>query len=186
MDADGNWETSSLIQNEQTTDETEVLFPVDFDHDGDLDLFSGRATTMMYRNNGEDKGTVTFTDVSQQTFVTTDADEASSVQRTPAEVVSADFDDDGDIDIFVTHKEMGCTLYDNLRQGKLRAVSNETGIPQDVRYIAAAAGDYDNDGDIDLFLATAVRIHLYRNRGDGSFVDAPNSEASVQDMPPAY
>jgi tetratricopeptide (TPR) repeat protein len=185
MDADGNWETSSLIQNEQTTDETEVLFPVDFDHDGDLDLFSGRATTMMYRNNGEDKGTVTFTDVSQQTFVTTDADEASSVQRTPAEVVSADFDDDGDIDIFVTHKEMGCTLYDNLRQGKLRAVSNETGIPQDVRYIAAAAGDYDNDGDIDIFLATAVRLHLYRNRGDGSFVDAPNSEASVQDMPPA-
>ena len=185
MDADGNWETSSLIQNEQTTDETEVLFPVDFDHDGDLDLFSGRATTMMYRNNGEDKGTVTFTDVSQQTFVTTDADEASSVQRTPAEVVSADFDDDGDIDIFVTHKEMGCTLYDNLRQGKLRAVSNETGIPQDVRYIAAAAGDYDNDGDIDIFLATAVRLHLYRNRGDGSFVGAPNSEASVQDMPPA-
>ena len=185
MDADGNWETSSLIQNEQTTDETEVLFPVDFDHDGDLDLFSGRATTMMYRNNGEDKGTITFTDVSQQTFVTTDADEASSVQRTPAEAVSADFDDDGDIDIFVTHKEMGCTLYDNLRQGKLRAVSNETGIPQDVRYIAAAAGDYDNDGDIDLFLATAVRLHLYRNRGDGSFVDAPNSEASVQDMPPA-
>ena len=185
MDADGNWETSSLIQNEQTTDETEVLFPVDFDHDGDLDLFSGRATTMMYRNNGEDKGTITFTDVSQQTFVTTDADEASSVQRTPAEVVSADFDDDGDIDIFVTHKGIGCTLYDNLRQGKLRAVSNETGIPQDVRYIAAAAGDYDNDGDIDLFLATAVYIHLYRNRGDGSFVDAPNSEASVQDMPPA-
>ena len=184
MDADGNWETSSLIQNEQTADETEVLFPVDFDHDGDLDLFSGRATTM-YRNNGEAKGTITFTDVSQQTFVTTDADEASSVQRTPAEAVSADFDDDGDIDIFVTHKEMGCTLYDNLRQGKLRAVSNETGIPQDMRYIAAAAGDYDNDGDIDLFLATAVRLHLYRNRGDGSFVDAPNSEASVQDMPPA-
>ena len=185
MDADGNWETSSLIQNEQTTDETEVLFPVDFDHDGDLDLFSGRATTMMYRNNGEDKGTVTFTDVSQQTFVTTDADEASSVQRTPAEVVSADFDDDGDIDIFVTHKEMGCTLYDNLRQGKLRAVSNETGIPQDVRYIAATAGDYDNDGDIDLFLATADYIYLYRNRGDGSFVDAPSSEASVLDSPPA-
>ena len=185
MDADGNWETSSLIQNEQTTDETEVLFPVDFDHDGDLDLFSGRATTMMYRNNGEDKGTVTFTDVSQQTFVTTDADEASSVQRTPAEVVSADFDDDGDIDIFVTHREAGCTLYNNLRQGKLRAISNGTGIPQDVRYIAATAGDYDNDGDIDLFLATADYIYLYRNRGDGSFVDAPSSEASVLDSPPA-
>ena len=185
MDADGNWEASSLVQNEQISDETGALLPVDFDHDGDLDLFSGQAGVTMYRNNGDDKGNVTFTDVSKQTFVTTDADNVLPVQRTPAEAVSADFDDDGDIDIFVTHKGIGCTLYDNLRQGKLRAVSNETGIPQDVRYIAAAAGDYDNDGDIDLFLATAVYIHLYRNRGDGSFVDAPNSEASVRDLPPA-
>ena len=185
MDADGNWEASSLVQNEQTSDETGALLPVDFDHDGDLDLFSGQAGVTMYRNNGDDKGNGTFTDVSKQTFVTTDADNVLPVQRTPAEAVSADFDDDGDIDIFVTHKGIGCTLYDNLRQGKLRAVSNETGIPQDVRYIAAAAGDYDNDGDIDLFLATAVYIHLYRNRGDGSFVDAPNSEASVRDLPPA-
>ena len=139
----------------------------------------------MYRNNGDDKGNVTFTDVSEQTFVTTDADGVSSIQRTPFEVVSADFDDDGDIDIFVTHREAGCTLYNNLRQGKLRAISNGTGIPQDVRYIAATAGDYDNDGDIDLFLATADYIYLYRNRGDGSFVDAPSSEASVLDSPPA-
>ena len=185
MDADGNWEASSLVQNEQTSDETGALLPVDFDHDGDLDLFSGQAGVRMYRNNGDDKGNVTFTDVSKQTFVTTDADNVLPVQRTPAEAVSADFDDDGDIDIFVTHKGIGCTLYDNLRQGKLRAVSNETGIPQDVRYIAAAAGDYDNDGDIDLFLATADYIYLYRNRGDGSFVDAPSSEASVLDSPPA-
>ena len=187
MDADGNWDTSSLIQNEQTSDGTEVLFPVDFDHDGDLDLFSSRANTTMYRNNGDGGGDVTFTDVSEQTFVMSDADNVSFVQRIPSEVVSADFDDDGDIDIFVTHKRMGCTLYDNLRQGKLRAVSNETGIPQDVRYFAAAAGDYDNDGDVDLFLATEDYIYLYYNRGDGSFIiDAPSSETSVLDTPPTF
>ena len=187
MDADGNWETSPPIQNEQTSDGIEVLFPVDYDHDGDLDLFSGRANTTMYRNNGDGGGDVTFTDVSEQTFVMSDRDNVSSVQRIPSEVVSADFDDDGDIDIFVTHKRMGCTLYDNLRQGKLRAVSNETGIPQDVRYFAAAAGDYDNDGDVDLFLATEDYIYLYYNRGDGSFIiDAPSSETSVLDTPPAF
>ncbi len=185
MEADGSWETSPLIENEQTSDETGILFPVDFDHDGDLDLFSGRANATIYRNNGDDKGNVTFTDVSEQTFVTTDADNMPPVQRAPAAVVSADFDDDGDIDIFTTHKGLGCTLYDNLRQGKLRAVSRETGIPQDAHYFAAAAGDYDNDGDVDLFLATVGYIYLYRNRGDGSFVNAPSSETSVLDSPPA-
>ena len=187
MDANGNWDTSSLIQSEQTSDGTEVLFPVDFDHDGDLDLFSSRANTTMYRNNGDGGGDVTFTDVSDQTFVMSDADNVSFVQRIPAEAVSADFDDDGDIDIFTTHKGAGCTLYDNLRQGKLRAVSNETGIPQDVRYFATAAGDYDNDGDVDLFLATTDYVYLYYNRGDGSFIiDAPSSETSVLDTPPAF
>ena len=187
MDADRNWKTSSLIQSQQASDETGLLFPVDFDHDGDLDLLSGRASTTMYRNNGivDDKGNITFTDISEQTFVGTDADNMSSVQRAPATVVSADFDDDGDIDIFTTHKGLGCTLYDNLRQGRLRAVSRGTGIPQDAHYFAAAAGDYDNDGDVDLFLATVGYIYLYHNRGDGSFVNAPSSETSVLDSPPA-
>ena len=185
VDEDG--ETSSLIDQEPTDEQIGVLFPVDFDHDGDLDLFSGRTSATMYRNNGiaDAGGNITFTDVSEQTFVGTDADHGTAVQRAPAAVVSADFDDDGDIDIFTIHKGLGCTLYDNLRQGRLRAVSKETGIPQGVRYIAVAAGDYDNDGDVDLFLATADRIHLYRNRGDGSFVDAPSSETSVLDSPPA-
>ena len=186
MNADGKWITSPLVQHQKAEFETGVLLPVDFDHDGDLDLFSGRTNITMYRNNADktdaDEG---FTDVSEQTFVTTDTDDASLVQRTPTEVISADFDDDGDIDIFVLHSETGCTLFDNLRQGKLRAVSAETGIPQDVRYTAAAAADYDNDGDFDLFLATADLIYIYLNRGDGSFASHPNVPTRVQDIPPS-
>ena len=187
MDADGNWRTSPLVQRQKAVYETGVLLPVDFDHDGDLDLFSARTNLAMYRNNGipDAKGNITFTDVSEQTFVGTGAGDAFVARGAPIEAFSADFDDDGDIDVFVMHEEMGCTLYDNLRQGRLRAISSETGIPQDVRYTAAAAGDYDNDGDFDLFLATADRLHLYRNRGDASFVDAPNLEASALDLPVA-
>ena len=33
-----------------------ILLPVDFDHDGDLDLFSGHSSITMFRNNGN--GTV--------------------------------------------------------------------------------------------------------------------------------
>ena len=178
-DTEGNENASVIVKYEQAGTEIGVLHPVDYDHDGDLDLFTTGAT--MYRNNSddEDKEDETFTDVSEQTFVKT-----AAPQSAPAEAFSADFDDDGDIDIFVTHREMGCTLYDNLRQGRLRAVSDETGISQDVRYTAAAVGDYDNDGDIDIFLSTADQIYLYLNRGDGSFMSDPRLEAGVRDLSP--
>ena len=180
MEASGDWRASSVVEYAQTGTETGLLHPVDYDHDGDLDLFSGRSANTMYRNNGDE----TFTDVTEQTFVTTDAGDVSAGQGYPTEALSADFDDDGDIDIFVTHSETGCTLYDNLRQGRLHAVSSETGIPQNVRYTAAVAGDYDNDGDFDLFLTTTDRIYHYRNMGDGSFVDVLGPEAGVQGIPP--
>ena len=170
-----------------------MLHPVDYDHDGDMDLLSARTDITMYRNNSDDENEgddqnkdddeneddEPFTDVTEQTFVKT-----AAPQSAPAEAFSADFDDDGDIDIFTIHREAGCTLYNNLRQGKLRGISNETGIPQDMPYTAAAIGDYDNDGDIDIFLSTADRIHLYLNRGDGSFVDDPRLEAGVRDLSP--
>ena len=191
-DTEGNEEASDLIKYEQAVTEIGVLHPVDYDHDGDLDLFTTGAT--MYRNNSDDKNKrdarnnsddeneedERFTDVSEQTFV----NDAPAQESAPTEAFSADFDDDGDIDIFTIHSETGCTLYDNLRQGKLRAVSDETGISQEVHYTAAAVGDYDNDGDFDIFLATADQIYLYLNRGDGSFASDPRLEADVRDLSP--
>lgn len=177
----GNGSLSFLVHAQQLEDEIGVLLPIDFDHDGDLDLFSGRASVTMYQNNGD----LTFTDVTEQTFVKRDTNDSSIAQPVPNNVLSADFDDDGDIDIFITHRETGCTLYDNLRQGRLRALAAETEISQEVHYTAAAAGDYDNDGDFDLFLATDEHIYLYRNRGDGSFVEDSGSQASIRTLSPA-
>ncbi len=176
IDETENWSVSPIVQHEQIQEEIGCLFSIDYDHDGDLDLFSGRNDLTMYRNNGDE----TFTDVTEQTFVN------PVQQAAPAEAFSADFDDDGDIDIFTIHREMGCTLYDNLRQGKLRAVTDETGIPQDMHYTAGATGDYENDGDIDIFLATADRIYLYLNRGNGSFVEDQRLEADVRDISPSF
>ncbi|MDE0087385.1 MAG: FG-GAP-like repeat-containing protein [Candidatus Poribacteria bacterium] len=172
------WDVSRLVEAYTVEEQTDLLLPIDFDHDGDLDLLSGQTGITMYRNNGNEAKD-RFTDVSEQTFVKTD-----ETQHIPDAAFAADFDDDGDIDIFMTHRKTGCTLYDNLRQGRLRANTNETDIPQDIHYTAAAIGDYDNDGDIDIFLATEERIHLYLNRGDASFVDDARLEAGVQGIPP--
>ena len=179
------------------------LLPIDAEHDGDLDLFVGDTVGQrMYRNNGDG----TFTDVSEQVFIMgsglqdtvargdvnsdgpRDAKDAR-LQSAPTEInsgataaLAADFDDDGDIDIFVTHEETGCTLWDNLRQGRFRARTDDTGIAQDAHYSAAAAGDYDNDGNVDICLITERGYHLYRNRGDGSFVEG----ARLQSAPTVF
>ena len=166
MDSEGKWGASPIIQHQRTSGTTGVLLPVDYDHDGDLDLFSGQFGVKMYLNNGNGP----IIDVSDQTIVYENIKNESKIQQFSSEAFAADFDDDGDIDIIAIHSDTGCTLYDNLRQGKLRAVTDKTGISQGAHYTSVAVGDYDNDGDIDIFLASTTGLHFYRNRGDATFV----------------
>ena len=137
-----------------------VILSVDYDHDGDLDLFTTGDRVEMYRNNGDG----VFSDVSDQTFIPSERPGAR-------DAALGDFDDDGDIDLLIVNDGKGCTLYTNLRQGKMQAMTDEIGISQNHAFTAVAAGDYDNDGDIDLFIATDGKTphQLYRNRGDGTF-----------------
>ena len=139
----------------------EKLLFVDYDHDGDLDkIYVTESEIEVHRNNADD----TFTDVTYQTFF----------PPGPSPGIDAaigDFDDDGDIDLFIVNSTTGCTLYDNQRQGRMKALTHEIGIPQDKAFGAVAVGDYDNDGAIDLFLAGKRPnfAQLYRNLGDGTF-----------------
>ena len=134
---------------------------VDYDHDGDLDLFTTRDQVKMYRNSGDG----VFTDVSDQTFL------PSRLDWGARDAALGDFDDDGDIDLFMINDGSGCTLYTNLRQGKMAALSDDIGLSQNHVFMAVTVGDYDNDGDTDLFLATDGESphQLYRNRGDGTY-----------------
>ncbi len=164
-DPEISWEVNPIIQYEAYAPLKNFLLPVDYDHDGDLDIFLERSGVKLYRNNGNG----TFTDVSDESFIPEDIDIDTRGRRVLQDALAADFDDDGDIDIFAIHSNSGCTLFDNLRQGKLRALSEETGISQKEQFIAFTIGDYDSDGDIDLLLATQKGIHFYRNRGDATF-----------------
>lgn len=164
MIEEGKWERTDIIQYQNHKGEKGVLLPIDYDHDGDLDLFSGQDGLSLYQNSGDG----VFTDVSEKTFLSTDDNDLK--QKTVIDAFAADFDDDGDIDIFTINQDMGCILLDNLRQGKLRAVTDTIGIPEDTTYTSIAVSDYDNDENIDLLLATSSSIELYRNRGDATFV----------------
>ncbi|MEJ2217887.1 MAG: CRTAC1 family protein [Gemmatimonadota bacterium] len=96
----------------------------------------------------------------------------------------ADFDGDGDPDLFVGFNGQGNRLYQN-DDGRYTDIAAGAGLADTLHTRSAAWGDYDGDGDPDLVLgfaipqgasaeapsvATASVVRLYRN-DDGHFTD---------------
>lgn len=87
----------------------------------------------------------------------------------------ADYDEDGDQDLFVANFDKENVVYRNDGTGRLEAVRE--GILVTERGGASKGhtwGDYDLDGDIDLFVANGtyapdMRNFIYLNQGGGSF-----------------
>jgi hypothetical protein len=133
----------------------------DYDNDGDLDLYlaNSASSNELYRNDG---GGV-FTDVTAPPI---DAPADASQQ-----VNWVDYDNDGDIDLYVTTYAGPNRLFRN-DNGSWTDI---TGTP--VNYAGSSAGaawaDYDSDGDMDLYLACnyGEANHLFRNDGGGIFTD---------------
>ena len=97
-----------------------------------------------------------------------------------------DFDNDGDLDVFLVQGEGASRLFRNdLIGGTARTlqftdVSAKAGFAAGPYGMGAATGDYDNDGDLDLFVTAFGPDMLYRNNGDGTFTDV-TKEAGVSD-----
>jgi len=119
----------------------------DYDNDGDLDAWIGNNTLTggrLVQNNGNG----TFTRITTGPIATT-----SFVSQAGASW--ADYDNDGDLDLFVTTFTKNI-LFNNFGGGNfvkdtLEIFGNET----NVESYAAGWADYDNDGDLDIFIPTA-------------------------------
>ena len=88
----------------------------------------------------------------------------------------ADYDNDGDLDLFVGFNGQPNRLYRN-DNGTYTDVASSVGVADQGPTRSSAWGDYDNDGHMDLLVGFASRektwAKLYRNRGNGSrFTDA--------------
>ena len=141
---------------------------VDFDGDGDLDLFIGfrdRANAM-YRN---DAGKLT--------------DVAGSIglddKRRTVGAVWFDYDEDGDLDVAVANMDGDANgLYQNTG-GRFSDVAAAAGVQWGGRApkapgngtVRVCAEDVDGDGTIDLFAANYGPLGLFANRGKGRFDD---------------
>jgi len=133
----------------------------DYDHDGDLDLYLVKPhANTLYRNNADG----TFTDQSS-------ASGLAGGDRNSTDAAFADFDDDGDIDLFVTNDEGSNILFSNQRQGIFKDISQECGLKSNGKSTSVSVGDYNNDGFPDIFITSREQggCALYMNKGDGKF-----------------
>ncbi len=141
---------------------------VDFDNDGNLDLYCANygpgAKNVLYRNNGNG----TFADVTDQAGV---GDLSWSWMG-----VWADVNGDNYQDLYVVNGRYPVgepnRLYLNNGNGTFREVSREAGVADNNWGLGASFADIDNDGDLDLFVSNYVgRNGLYLNNGKGQFAD---------------
>lgn len=148
---------------------------IDYDNDGDLDLFiigrtgSTSGQTLIYENDGSggltEDATVPFTDLYTSSFEW------------------ADFDNDDDLDLIIVgngSSDREVHYYENDGSGNFTA-----SIPANVSAITGGdllAGDYDGDGDLDLVVSgydgSDQITEFFKNDGNASFT-ADNSISVV-------
>ncbi len=168
---------------------------LDIDRDGDLDLFVASyldfsyqthvhnlwmghhvypgpnhyqpVAATLYRNNGDGA----FTDISRAAGISRHLGRGMGV-------VAADYDDDGDTDVFVANDSSGNFLWENDGTGRFEEVGLLAGVAcegtgQRLGSMAAECGDYDNDGRLDFYVTSYQDqwASLYRNLGHGLFED---------------
>ncbi|MCB0594555.1 MAG: VCBS repeat-containing protein [Lewinellaceae bacterium] len=150
----------------------------DFDGDGDMDLFigSGQINVIskdhIYVNQLMETGTANL--VRRETGV------LFGDLRDGQNWNLIDYDNDGDLDGFVTNwkDDVPCDFYKNNGDGTFTQLTQaDLGVhitSEAGRWLANTWGDFNNDGWIDVFLGadgTGVN-HLYMNNGDGTFSHA--------------
>jgi hypothetical protein len=161
---------------------------LDYDNDGYLDLYVGNYIKFnpeynyyyapdgfpgpmaydgqpdrLYRNQGDG----TFSDVTEQMGLFNPEGRAMGVG-------SADYNDDGWMDIYVANDHMVNYLYENV-EGKM---FRDVGIPSGTAFnqvgeatisMAVDFADYNGDGTLDLFVSDDGYCSLFANQGDGVF-----------------
>jgi hypothetical protein len=166
---------------------------IDYDHDGDLDIYVGcyfpdvdltnlgkSKTSILHeswetaRNGGtnyflENQGNFKFVDVTEKVKL-------GDVGWTLA-LGTGDIDKDGWIDIYMANDFGTDKIYRNTGKGYFTDVS-ESSIGIDTKKgMNVEMGDYDNDGWLDIFVTNITEPYLYecnmlwRNNGDFTFMD---------------
>ena len=132
----------------------------------------------LFRNRGDG----TFRNVTQ--LLSDKLEYPSPVKGAGFKPAFLDYDNDGDMDIYVVN-DFGEANYPNVlwrNDGKYSTgsvkfsdVSEQSGTDLAIFGMGLAVGDYDNDGDFDLYMTDIGEGEFLENQGDGVFVNETES-----------
>lgn len=150
---------------------------VDYDNDGWLDLFAPTVTSLdfvlskgtlnyLYHNDGEGNLTSAI-----NSGLTTDYTNSTCT-------AFADYDNDGDQDVFLTDFFRDNHFYENNGNGTFTKIENSEITKNDKMSVSCSWADYDNDGNTDLLVLNGdtkpgkIPNYLFHNNGDKTFTKA--------------
>jgi hypothetical protein len=171
----------------------------DFTGDGLPDVLTSSYDT--------DLGASLFVNRGDGTFEDRSISSGLAAQPLALNTSAADFDNDGRLDVLLLRggweKPARLSLLRNKGDGIFDDVTVAAGMTEAIASHSGAWGDYDNDGKVDLFVCGEYginygdglyggdatlslsdprnRCRLYRNRGDGTFVDVAASAGVTND-----
>ena len=150
---------------------------LDYDGDGDLDVYflqgafldpqkslsdalfppltDGPPRNQLFRNELVESGQLRFVNVTRQAGV--------GEQGSGMGAAVADYDNDGDWDLYVTNFGSN-VLYRNNSNGTFTDVTSQAGVDDERWSSSAAFLDYDLDGDLDLFVTNYVSFTILGNK----------------------
>jgi len=148
----------------------------DVNNDGWLDFFYHHSGGRLFLSDGDG----TFTENASGISIVTAG--GSSTQK--AGSAWADYDNDGDLDLFAARYDAGQTGYLWRNDGgTFSNVTSSAGVTDSSGQRGCCWGDYDSDGDLDLYVVTRAGDAnvLYRNNGDGTFTSVNEGAAAAGD-----
>ncbi|CAN5388870.1 hypothetical protein BH09BAC3_BH09BAC3_26750 [soil metagenome] len=136
----------------------------DYDNDGFIDLFVPTVShNLLYRNNGDE----TFTKITSGAIVNDPVPPQSSAGSGSS--AWGDYNNDGFLDLYVTHVDGKSSLYKNNGDGSFTKITTETIVEDSYSSKDCTWIDFDNDCDLDLFITVTATGRLYQNNGSSGF-----------------